>query len=386
MKLKSIKDIKNLTGKRVLLRLDLNTSLTKGQVDKDSTWRLEVSLASIKYLLSKKAKVIIIAHLGRPGGQVVPEMSLLPVAKKLSQMLKKPIEFWADDFADYEQDSHDLANGSVAMLENIRFQSREKMNCHRLARRLAKLGDIYVNDAFSNSHRKHSSMHAITKYLPSYAGPLLQREVKELSDVMKVKQGLVFIFGGAKMETKVKLIKAASRISEQVLLGGALANDILLARGYSVGKSLVDKSLLKIAKQLDSPKIYLPADVLVAKTTGSQTYRTVSVDKIPATMMALDIGPVTVAEYTAILSQAKWVVWNGPLGYFENKNFIQGSKKILQFLAKGSAKVIIGGGETVELLTKLKLREKFYFISTGGGAMLTFMQGEKMPGLEVLRK
>lgn len=384
--MKDIKLIKNLAGKRVLLRLDLNVAVRDGQVDKDSTWRLEESIPTIKYLLAKKAKVIIIAHLGRPGGQVLPEMSLLPVSKKLSQLLKKPIEFWADDFVGYEADSHDMVNGSVAMLENIRFQPREKMNCKRLAKRLAKLGDIYVNDAFSNSHRKHSSMHAITEYLPSFAGPLLLSEVKELSGVMKIKKGLVFIFGGAKMETKVKLIKDASQISDQVLLGGALANDILLARGYKVGKSLVDKSLLKVAKKLDNPKIHLPIDVLVAKTPKAKAYKSVVVDKIPATMMALDIGPATVDEYIDILSQAKWVVWNGPLGYFENKNFIQGSKKILQFLAKSSAKVIIGGGETVELLTELKLRDKFYFISTGGGAMLTFMQGDKMPALEVLKK
>jgi len=386
MTLKDIKSVKSLAGKRVLLRLDLNVPIHNGQVDKDGTWRLEKSLPVIKYLLGKKAKLIIVAHLGRPEGKVVPELSLLPVSEKLSQLLKKPIEFWADDFSTYEDDSQEMASGSVAMLENIRFQPREQLNCKRLAKRLAKLADIYVNDAFSNSHRQDSSMHAITQYLPSYGGPLLLSEVEELSNVLKVKQGLVFIFGGAKISSKVKLIKKASQISDSVLLGGALANNLLLARGYQLGKSVVDKDSLKIAKALDNKKIVLPSDVLAARSTSAKDFKAVSVDKIPAQMMALDIGPNTVKEYFQILRKAKWVVWNGPLGYFENKNFVQGSKKILQFLAKSKAKVIVGGGETVELVTELKLRDKFYFVSTGGGAMLTFMQGEKMPVLEALKK
>lgn len=385
MRLKDIKSVKNLKGKRVLLRLDLNVPVHGGKVDKDGTWRLEKVIPTIKYLSSQKAKVIIVAHLGRPKG-IDPEKSLLPVSQKLAKLLKKPIEFWADDFSEYEQDSYEVPNGSIAMLENIRFQEREEMDCKRLAKRLAKLGDIYVNDAFANSHRKHSSMHAITQYLPSYAGLLLQAEIQELSDVLKVKSGLTFIFGGAKIASKVKLIKKASNIADQVLLGGALANNMLLARGYKVGKSLVDKGSVSVAKKLDSQKIYLPLDVLIASSPQAKTYKTAVVDDIPANMWALDIGSATVDEYTSILSSAKWLVWNGPLGYFENENFIQGSKEILKFLAKSKVKVIIGGGETVELVTRLKLRDKFHFVSTGGGAMLTFMQGDKMPALEVLKK
>jgi len=386
MQLKDIKSVKNLANKRVLLRLDLNVPIHHGLVDKDGTWRLEKSLPVIKYLLSQQAKVIIVAHLGRPEGKVVPELSLLPVAQTLSKMLKKPIEFWADDFSSYEDDSRELAKGSIAMLENIRFQEREQLNCRRLAKRLARLADIYVNDAFSNSHRQDASMHAITRYLPSYAGPLLLDEVKVLSAVLKVKQSLVFIFGGAKISSKVKLIKYASQTADQVLLGGALSNNLLLARGYNLSQSVVDKDSLKIAKSLDSSKIIVPLDVLVAPNVKAKAFKVVAVDKIPSKMMALDIGPKTVKQYTQILAKAKWVVWNGPLGYFENKNFVSGSKKILQALAKSPTKVIVGGGETVELITSLKLRDKFYFVSTGGGAMLTFMQGEKMPALDVLKK
>ena len=385
MKLKSIKDIKNLSGKRVLLRLDVNVPLKDAQVVKEGAWRLERSLPTIKYLLSKKAKVIIFGHLGRPEGKRVKEFSLLPVVNYFSKLLKKDIEFFSDDFRTYVKDSKNLKNGQIAVLENIRFEPREKENDKRLAKNLSQLADIYVNDAFGNVHRQDASMHAITYFLPSYAGLLLEDEVKHLSQVLESKNGLAIIFGGAKVETKLKLIEISSKKAESVLVGGALANTILAAAGHSVGKSLVDKSALILAKKLTDGAINMPIDVRTAKTLKSKTAKTFLVSQVPKNYMILDIGPKTVKKYISILKSAKLIVWNGPFGYFENKIFVAGSREIMKALAKTKAKVIIGGGETVELARQLKLDKKFDFISTGGGAMLTFLQGEKMPVLERLK-
>ena len=355
MKLKTIKDIKNLKGKRVLLRLDLNVPLEKGKVDKDGTWRLQRSVPTIKYLLAKKAKVIILAHLGRPGGKKISDLSMLPVSQALSKLAKEKIEFWADDFENYESDSLEMENASVAMLENIRFQPREKKNCKRLAKRLAKLGDIYVNDAFGNVHRQDSSMHAITEYLPSYAGLLLEDEIKHLSEVVKAKKGLIMMFGGVKVATKIQLIKKLSTNADHILVGGPLANTFLKSYGYNVGKSLYDKDYLDFAKKILSNKIHLPVDLVVSTSMKSKKSRIIEVDEIEDDEMTLDIGPRTVEDYK-------------------------------RFLAKAKAKVIIGGGETVELTRELKLQNKIDFVSTGGGAMMTFLQGTKMPVLERLRK
>lgn len=386
MKLKTIRDIKKLAGKRVLLRLDLNVPVKKGKVAKDGTWRLQRALPTIQYLLDKKAKVIIIAHLGRPDGKPVSDLSLLPVSEVLSKFLKKKIEFWAGDFDDYQGDSQNMANGTIAMLENIRFQPREKKNCKRLAKRLSKLGDVYVNDAFGNIHRSDASMHAITEFLPSYAGLLVADEVRHLSEVLKARKGLIMIFGGAKVATKIQLIKKLSTNADHILLGGPLANTFLRSYGYEVGKSLYDKDYLDFARKILINKIHLPVDLVVSKSLQSKKYRIIEVDETAKDEMALDIGPRTVEDYKRFLSRAKLVVWNGPLGYFENSIYIKSSEELLKFLAKSKAKVIVGGGETVELTNELKLQNKIDFVSTGGGAMMTFLQGTKLPVLERLRK
>ncbi|MBT6691430.1 phosphoglycerate kinase [Candidatus Parcubacteria bacterium] len=386
MKLKDIKQIKNLTGKRVLLRLDLNVPIEKGEVPNSGTWRLERAIPTIKYLTRKKARVIIVAHLGRPEGKVMSEFTMQPVCEKLSQMLGKTIEFWADDFSGYIQDSEEMSNGSVAMIENIRFY-REKKNCKRLATRLSKLADIYVNDAFGNVHRQDASMHAITYYLPSYAGLLMTDEVNYLSKVLKTKKGLSVILGGAKVATKIKLIEKFSKMADHVCLGGILANTMLKALDYKVGKSVYDKDFLALAKRAyNAKKVHLPEDLVVCKNKKSKNCQTVEMDKIPAGMMSLDLGPKTIKKYLAEIKAAKLIVWNGPFGYFENKLFVQGSKSMMKGLVKLPAKVIIGGGETVELANQLKLSKEFTFVSTGGGAMLAFLQGNKLPSLERLKK
>jgi len=386
MKLKNIRQIKKLTGQRVLLRLDLNVPLDHGRVARGGEWRLKRAVPTIKYLTRHKAKVIIVAHLGRPKGAPDPALSLRPVAKALSRLLGQEVQFWPDNLRTYEVASHELKSGQVVMLENIRFEPREKLNCQRLARVMSHLADVYVNDAFGNIHREDSSMHAVTKFLPSYAGFLIMDEVRHLSEIMDAKKGLVVIFGGAKISSKIKLIKKFTSKADSVLVGGALANTLLQAAGHEVGRSLIDEEYLGVARKLLNKKVHLPQDVVVALSLGAKTGKVVAVDKVPKKYMILDIGPKTVKDYMRILSSAKLVVWNGPFGYFENKKFVHGSRTVMQALAQSKAKVIIGGGETVELAQQLKLDKKFDFISTGGGAMLTFLEGSRLPSLERLRK
>ena len=385
MNLKSLQDIKNLKGQRVLLRLDLNIYLKNKKVVKESIWRLTKVLPTLKYLSKKKAKVIIIAHLGRPQGRDY-NLSLLPIAKYLGKLMKKEIEFWSDDFQEYYEDSLALTEGQIVMLENIRFYERETINCQRLAKALSKLGDLYINDAFAVIHRQHSSLLAITKYLPSYAGFLIKEEVKILEKVMKKKKGLIAILGGAKVKTKIKLLKRFIKISDKILLGGVLANTFLKAQGYNMGLSIIEKDSLNLAQKLINKKIVLPLDFSVASSLKSKKYKVVMRDYIPSQGSALDIGPQTVKEYSIILKSASLIIWNGPLGYFENINFRKGSKNLAQEIIKLKKKIIIGGGETVYLLTKHKLRDKFYFVSTGGGAMLAFLEGSSLPALEKLKK
>jgi len=384
MKLKTIKDIKNLKGKRVLLRLDLNISIKNNKVNKDSIWRLEKAIPTIQYLVKKKAKVIIVSHLGRPKG-IDTNLSLLPISNYLSKLIKKNIEFWSDNFKGYQQDSLDLENGNIAMLENIRFYKGEDKNSKILARELSKLGDIYVNDAFAVVHRKHSSVLAITNYLPSYAGLLIREEVNNLEKVLNSKKGLVAIFGGAKVRTKIKLLKKFNNISDNILLGGVLANTFLKAKGYNMQKSIVEKDSIKLAKSLLNNKIILPKDVVVSKSINSKKYRNTVIDKINKNEIVLDIGKESIKEYSDILKKAKIIIWNGPLGYFENSNFIKGSRNLAKEIIKLKSKTIIGGGETVYLITKYKIRNKFYFVSTGGGSMLAFLEGSKLPVLEKLK-
>ncbi len=383
--LRQLEEIRNLEGKRILLRLDLNVPLDGAKVSAQGSWRLVRSLPTIRYLLKRKASIIIVAHLGRPEGKRDSQYSLLPVCQALSKLVEKPIEFWANDFRNYYEDSAHLAEGQLVMLENIRFEPGEKKNSRKLAGELSELADVYVNDAFGNLHRQDASMEAITHYLPAYSGFLLREEISNLSQVLEAGSGLSVIFGGAKIADKIKLIKKFSG-SGTVLVGGALANTLLAAAGYRMGKSLVDKSSLNTAKKLLKDSVKLPLDVKVAGSFKAKKYRSVDVSRLKHKDIALDIGSQTIKEYQKYLRGAKLIVWNGPLGYFENKKFVDGSRQIAKYLSKLKARVIVGGGETVELIEELGLTDKFYFVSTGGGAMLTFLEGGSMPALERLKR
>lgn len=385
MKLRSINKVQ-LKNKKVLLRLDLNVPIKNGRVPINGQERIWRSLPTIKYLLAKKASIIIVAHLGRPDGKVVEKYSLKPVANALQKILGQPVNFWSGDFVDYIAESEKLKPGQVVLLENIRFYPAEQKGDKAFAKKLSQLADIYINDAFGNIHRTDASMLAITYYLPSYAGFLLQEEIKNLSSILASRQGLAVILGGAKISSKIALIKKFNKIADHIFIGGAMANTFLKSQGYELGQSVFDQDQLKTAQKLASKKMFLPQDLVVANSLEAKISQNVTVDKVPKSAYIVDLGPQTIRHYLQNLAKARLIVWNGPLGYFENKLFIKGSKNLLNGILKTRAKIIIGGGETVELLNSLHLEKKVSFVSTGGGAMLEFLEGKKLPALERLKK
>lgn len=391
MRIKSIKQVKNLKGKRVLLRVDFNVPVgADSKVDKSEDYRLVKSLPTIKYLIGGGAKVIIMAHLGRPKGKIVEELKLNAVADRLSKLLKKNVEK-SDSILDKEAKNliSKMSAGDILMLENIRFDAREKKGDRNFTRQLAKLGDIYVNDAFAVCHRNHASVSTIQDYLPSYAGLLLEQEIIHLGGVIKnPAKPLVAIIGGSKISTKIKVIKRFLKISDQVLLGGALANTVLKAMGVSVGKSLIEPKMIKEIKKvkLTDNQLRVPVDGLLAKSFFAEKGRKDALADVKKDELILDIGPDTIKLYKKIIKKAKTVVWNGPMGLIETKFFAKGTKALIKILAKSKSETIVGGGETVQMIRKMKLEKKFNFISTGGGAMLEFLEGKELPGLKKLIK
>lgn len=389
MKLNTIKQIKSLKGKRVLLRVDFNVSIGSDfKVDKTEDYRLVKTLPTINYLIKKGAKVIIIAHLGRPNGKVVEDLRLDPVAVRLSQLLKKDI-YKSDKILglEVERQIAQMKDGDIIMLENIRFDSREERGSKQLARQLADLGDIYVNDAFAVCHRDNSSVSTIQNYLSSYAGLLLESEIVNLNKVLnKPKKPLVTIIGGAKISTKIKVIKNLLKSSEKILLGGAIANTVLQAMGISVGRSPVEPKMFKEIKHisLTENKLVVPVDGLMGQSFKSKKARPDALADVYKNELVLDIGHDTIKLYERIISQAKMVVWNGPMGLIENPAFNQGTKKLIKILAKSRAEIVVGGGETITMIRSMKLQDKFSFISTGGGAMLEFLEGKELPGIKNL--
>lgn len=386
MKVKSIRELKNLKNKRVLLRVDFNIPVSQtGQVDHSEDYRITETLPTIKYLIKKKAKIIIMAHLGRPDGRVNELLRLDAVAIRLSQLLKKDICKSDDIFSkDNEGYIKDMKGGSILMLENIRFDKREEKGDQKFAKQLASLGEIYVNDAFAVCHRDQSSVSVIQDYLPSYAGFLLEKELKYLSAVVSNPlKPLTVIIGGAKISTKIQLIKRFLKISDHVLLGGALANTVLHVMGVSVGKSLVEPKMYATIKKikLTDNQLRVPVDGVMAKSYQAKVGRLDALADVKKDELILDIGPDTIKLYEKIINSSKMIVWNGPMGLIETPFFAKGTESLIKILAKTKAYTVVGGGESVQVIRRLNLEKKFNFISTGGGAMLEFLEGKNLPGL-----
>jgi len=383
MKIKSIRQVKNLKGKRVLVRVDFNVSIGKNmKVGSDEDYRLVRSLPTIKYLIRKGAKVILMAHLGRPDGKEVDKLRLDPVAIRLSQLLGKCVYKSDKIFTNFV---NELKNGDVLLLENIRFDAREEKGGKAFARELAKMADIYVNDAFAVSHRAHASVATIQEYLPSYAGLLMEDEIKNLSKAIEnPKKPLTVIIGGAKISTKIKVIERFLAVANNVLLGGALANTVLNVMGVSVGKSLVEPKMYPVIKKikLTDNKLRVPVDGLMAKSFTAKKGRMDALADVKKDELILDIGPDTINLYEKIIKSSKMIVWNGPMGLIETPFFAQGTEALVKLLAQSKAYTVDGGGESVQVIRSLGLEDKFNFISTGGGAMLEFLEGKKLPGLK----
>lgn len=354
--MKSIKSLKNIKNKKAIVRVDFNVPIEGGKVV--DNFRIKKGIPTIKYLVDKGAKVLILMHLGKDGSS-----DIAPVVKeffKLSKMSKKDVIF----------------------SPNVRIFEGEEKNDKALARELASLGDFYVNDAFSVAHRAHASIVGIPKLLPSYAGFQLEEEVKNLSlPFVKPKHPFLFILGGAKFSTKMPLIKKYLNTSDFVFIGGALLNDFLKALGFEVGKSLVDGSNYNIKSLLKNKKLILPSDVLVER--GGKLVN-VKTDEVLKNDIILDVGVESVKNLESYINKSKLILWNGPLGMYE-KGGDMASKKILKSIAKSKATSIIGGGDTVALISKLKMEKNFTFVSTGGGATLDFLAKGTLPGIKALK-
>jgi len=375
--MRSVKEVE-VRGKRVLVRVDFNVPLKNNRVVGDE--RIRASLPTIKLLLKKKATVILVAHLGRPKGKVVSSLRLKPVAARLSRLLKQKVKYVSS------LENPAMSPGEVALLENIRFHHGEEKNSASLARTLASFADVYVNEAFSNSHRKHASMHAITKYLPSYAGLLLEKEVKVLSALFKKpKRPVIAIMGGGKVGTKIGVIRALQKKVDAILIGGALMFTFYKALGWEVGKSRVEKDKVKLAKQLLKHKnILLPIDVITAFSLKGKPH-VYAAKKLPKNQLGVDIGPETRAIYAEIIKSARTVFWNGPVGFFEYAPFRKGTATLAKALAECKGTTVIGGGDLVDAIEKLLLTKKLSHVSTGGGAALEFIEGKKLPGITALK-
>ncbi|MEI7688802.1 MAG: phosphoglycerate kinase [Candidatus Nomurabacteria bacterium] len=373
--MKSIKDIEVLKGKRVLVRVDFNVPMKDGKILDD--FRIKAALPTIEYLKKKGAIIILMAHIGDDAVS-----SLKPVAIRLKKYLPELHFIESSIFSDETKKTiFSLKNGDVSMLENLRREIGEKKNSPSFARGISRYGDIYVNDAFSVSHRAHASVVGITKCLPSYAGLQLLDEVSELSKAFSPKHPFLFILGGSKFETKIPLIKKFLRDADEVFIGGAIANDFFKGKGYEVGTSLVSDGIVPVKSFFKNKNLILPIDVVAVKGSVS---RNIKPDEVQSDESILDIGKGTVELLDGLIQKASFILWNGPLGKYES-GFGCATEKVLKSIAKSKANSIVGGGDTVALITKLKIGDKIGFVSTGGGATLDFLAKGTLPGIKALK-
>jgi len=390
--MKLLKQIKKLEGKRILMRVDFNVGLDKtGHINAENALKIEKTLPTIKYLVKNKAKVILMAHLGRPGGKVLEELKLDAVAEYVSNCLKKKIKKINQIVGvEAQKEVSKLKNGQILLLENLRFDIREEKNDKSFAKELAKLGVVYVNEAFAVTHRKATSVCAITEFLPSYAGFLLEEEVKALGYILNSpKKPIVVVMGGLKFETKMPVIKKMLPKANHILLGGGLAVTVAAALGYKVGATEIGKESFKDALAIvKNKKVKMPIDFIAGLANGEEAHYVV-IPKKPGILCKkpqsiFDIGPATFQEWSKIIKEANTIVWNGPMGFFEQESYAHASCSIAYLVAsrsKGKAYGIVGGGETLAALEKTQMTKYIDHVSTGGGAMLEFMSGKKLPGL-----
>jgi len=392
-KLKALDENLNLTDKRIILRVDLNVPMQDGKVTDKS--RINKVIPIIKEFTNKKAKVILISHLGRPKGKVNKKLSLEPIVSILENLLNSKVSFCNESHGSITvQKSNKIRSGEVLLLENIRFNKEEETNEEMFAKELSKIGDVYVNEAFSCSHREHASVCGITKHIDSYAGKLLSKEVNMINMLTnKAKKPVSCIIGGSKISTKIGILTNLIKKMQTIVIVGAMANNFIKYRGYNIGKSLFEKDQEDLLKdiikkcKINNCKLVIPEDVIVAKSHESEA-KLKSLNKINDTDLILDIGENTVKKIYNIIDESKTILWNGPAGYFELEKFSMGSNKIAKKITENTNNKyltsIAGGGDTVAAINKFGCYNGFTYISTAGGAFLELLEGKILPGIKVL--
>ncbi len=391
--MRSIIKEKNLTNKKILLRLDLNVPLNNGKVT--DTTRIDKILSTVNFLIKEKAKIIILSHVGRPKGKILKELSMKPICEELQKKLKSRVKLITEDIKEIKNKNFfDNFNEDIFVLENIRFYSEEEENDNKFAKHLSGLGDIYVNDAFSCSHRAHASVYEVPKFLPSFSGLQLELEVNALNKITsEITRPITCIIGGSKISTKINVIKNLITKFDNIIIVGGMANNFIEFYGNDIGKSIKDKNcnviiqeILNLSK-INNCKIFYPEDVIVSKDVNGIPQQK-KLNQISSDEMILDIGPKTIDKIENIINSSKTILWNGPAGYFENPNFANGSiyiaNKIVENYQTNKIFSVAGGGDTVSLLNKLNVINKFNFVSTAGGAFLEYLEGKNLPGITAL--
>tara|TARA_Y100000741_G_scaffold265325_1_gene205785 strand:- start:148 stop:1326 length:1179 start_codon:yes stop_codon:yes gene_type:complete len=391
--MRSINQETALENKRVLLRLDLNVPLNSGNIT--DTTRIDKILPTLKFLIKQKAKIIIISHIGRPKGEIVNKLSLKPVSEDLTNKLNENVKLITKDINQINNlDLFKNIEDKIIMLENIRFYLEEEKNDHAFAKHLASLADIYVNEAFSCSHRAHASIHKISSFLPSYSGLQFNLEINALTKITsEIKKPVSCIIGGSKISTKINVIKNLIPKFDNIIIVGGMANNIIKYKGNNIGQSLQEKNSDLIIKEIfslsekENCKIVYPSDVIVAKNKdGAPVIK--ELNKILSDEMILDIGPKTIKTIENLIDESNTILWNGPAGYFENQSFANGSikiaKKIIENNKSNKIYSVAGGGDTVSLLNSLNALNNFNFVSTAGGAFLEYLEGKELPGIKAL--
>ena len=391
--MRNIQDETNLNQKKVLLRLDLNVPLDNGKIT--DTTRIDKILPTINFLLKSEAKIIILSHVGRPKGKVVNELSLKPICEDLKNKLNQNIKLVSKNIKEIK--STDLFNEhdeKIVILENLRFYEEEEKNENGFAKHLASLADIYVNDAFSCSHRAHASIFEITKFIPSYAGLQLNLEIDALTKITsEIQRPITCIIGGSKISSKINIIKNLIAKFDNIIIVGGMANNLLRYKGYEIGKSIREDNCDKIIEEIfflskkENCKIIYPEDVAVGKSLdGSAKIK--ELNNISKDELILDIGPKTIKAINSLIEESSTILWNGPAGYFENPNFAKGSieiaKKIIEKNKSNTIYSVAGGGDTVSLLNGIGATNNFNFVSTAGGAFLEYLEGKELPGIKAL--
>jgi phosphoglycerate kinase len=391
--MRNIQDETNLKQKKVLLRLDLNVPLDNGKIT--DTTRIDKILPTINFLLESEAKIIILSHVGRPKGKVISELSLKPICEDLKNKLNQNIKLISKNIKEIK--STDLFNEhdeKIVILENLRFYEEEEKNDNGFAKHLASLADIYVNDAFSCSHRAHASIFEITKFIPSYAGLQLNLEIDALTKITsEIQRPITCIIGGSKISSKINIIKNLIAKFDNIIIVGGMANNILRYKGYEIGKSIQEDNCDKIIEEIfslskkESCKIIYPEDVVVGKSLGGSA-EIKELNNVSKDELILDIGPKTIKAINSLIEESSTILWNGPAGYFENPNFAKGSleiaKKIIEKNKNNAIYSVAGGGDTVSLLNSIGAINNFNFVSTAGGAFLEYLEGKELPGIKAL--